>query len=262
MQLETLMLMFGIYNAETLEKLITTVHNIHNTTSSHERLFAGQQSSLTIKSLYAHSLGLHHYSINYRELIPQLLIYASAIKILAKGYLPNTLVTPSKLQEILKNVKTALLATIPEYVLVIDRLHPYYNMQLVTFGIDRDKNLIIQFLVFMQPYTQQPLILYQLETVCVPLIDQNMQAYSYTQLQIEKPYIALNSETYISIRQQELRACKRIGYEFYCEELFIMKHKSKYSCDSAIYFSLNTDTIRENCNFKFHYNKTDISPTV
>ena len=40
-------------------------------------------------------------------------------------------------------------------------------MQLVTFGIDKDKNLI-QFLVFIQTYTQQPLVLYQLETVPVP----------------------------------------------------------------------------------------------
>ena len=30
MQLENSMLMYGIYNAETLEKLINTVHNIHN----------------------------------------------------------------------------------------------------------------------------------------------------------------------------------------------------------------------------------------
>ena len=41
MQLENSMLMYAIYNVETLEKLINTVHNIHNTTSSHERLFAG-----------------------------------------------------------------------------------------------------------------------------------------------------------------------------------------------------------------------------
>ena len=40
MQLEKSMLMYSVYNVETLEKLITTVHNIHNTTSSHERLFA------------------------------------------------------------------------------------------------------------------------------------------------------------------------------------------------------------------------------
>ena len=63
-QLENSMFMYGIYNAEMLEKLISTVHNIHNTTSLHERLFAGQQRSLTLRSLYANSLGLHHYSMN------------------------------------------------------------------------------------------------------------------------------------------------------------------------------------------------------
>ena len=62
MQLENSMLMYGVYNAETFEKLINTVHHIHNTTFSHERLCAGQQSSL--RSLYANSLGLHDYSIN------------------------------------------------------------------------------------------------------------------------------------------------------------------------------------------------------
>ena len=64
MQLKNSMLMYGVYNAETLEKLITTVHNIHNTTSSHERLFAGQHNPSIFRTLYAHSSGLHHYSIN------------------------------------------------------------------------------------------------------------------------------------------------------------------------------------------------------
>ena len=134
-------------------------------------------------------------------------IYASTIRILAKGYLPNTLITPVKLKEILNEVKKTLRATNPDYDLVIDRLHLDYNMQLVTFGIDKDRNLIIQFPVFIQPYTQQPLILYQLETVSVPILDQNDKAQSYMHLQTKKPYIALNSETYISLRQQELRMC-------------------------------------------------------
>ena len=60
-------------------------------------------------------------------------------------------------------------------------------MQLVTFGIDKDRNLIIQFPIFIQPYTQQPLILYQIETVPVPIIDQNTQVQSYTHLQVTKP---------------------------------------------------------------------------
>ena len=38
MQLENSIIMYGVCYVETLEKLITTVHNIHNTTSSHEKL--------------------------------------------------------------------------------------------------------------------------------------------------------------------------------------------------------------------------------
>ena len=72
----------------------------------------------------------------------------------------------------------------------------------------------------------------------------------------------LNSETNISLRQQELRSCKKIGYEFYCEKLFIVKHKSSYSCESTIYFNLMTDIIKNNCNFNFYFNKTDVTPTV
>ena len=52
MQLENSMLMYGVYHAEMLEKVINTVHHIHNITSLHERLFAGQQSSLTLRSLF------------------------------------------------------------------------------------------------------------------------------------------------------------------------------------------------------------------
>ena len=78
-------------------------------------------------------------------MITQLHIYAPSIRILAKGYLHISLITPSKLREILNDVKTAIRKTNPDYDLVIDRHHLYYEMQLVTFGIDKDKNLITQF---------------------------------------------------------------------------------------------------------------------
>ena len=111
------------------------------------------------------------YIALYKELINQLHIYATSIRILAKGYLPFSLITPSKLREILSDVKTVIKKTIPDYDLVIDILHLYYDMKLVMFGIEKDKNLIIQFPVLIQLYTQQPLILYQIETVPVPIID-------------------------------------------------------------------------------------------
>ena len=66
----------------------------------------------------------------------------------------------------------------------------------------------------------------------------------------------------ISIIQQEVRTCKKFGYESYCEELFIVKYKSKYSCKSMIYFNLGPDIIKENCTFAYYFNKTDITPVV
>ena len=112
--------------------------------------------------------------------------------------MPILLVTPLKLQEILDLVKEALIKTNPEYDIVIKMLHLYYNMKLVTFGIDRKRNLIIKFPFFVQLYTQQLLILYQLETVPVPIVEKNTKANSCIELQIKKPYKALNSDTYIN----------------------------------------------------------------
>ena len=85
-----------------------------------------------------------------------------------------------------------------------------------------------------------------MEMVPVPIMDENEQVQSYTYLKVKKLYIALNSETYITLRTQ-LKTCKKIGYEFYCEELFVVKHKTKYSCKSVIYFDLDTKIIKENC---------------
>ena len=55
-------------------------------------------------------------------------------------------------------------------------------MKLIAFGIDDQRNLIVQFPVLVQPYTQQHLILYQTETVPVPIVDENKQAQSYVTL--------------------------------------------------------------------------------
>ena len=171
----------------------------------------------------------------YERFINELKLYSQAIHILSKGYLPISLIPPSKL-EIILQVKTAKTNKI--YDLVLNRFYLYYDMKLVIFGIDNDKNLIIQFPVFVEPYMQARLTLYQIETVPVPILHTHDKAESYTQLRIDKPYIALNDETYISLSSQELNTCKKIGYEYFCEELFVVKGKHKFSCASAVYFNL------------------------
>ena len=80
-------------------------------------------------------------------------------------------------------------------------------------------------------------------------------------MKIEKPYLALNDETYIHIHSQELNTCKRIGYEYFCEELFAVKSKHKYSSASAVYFNSNHE-MKENCDFYYYHNKSDVTLSV
>ena len=158
LKLDNTMLMYGIYNEEKLEKLINTVQEIHNVTFSHERLFGGEHNPTLFRLLHMNALGIQQYAFDsilflrvvqdtyislYKELITQLKWYDSAIRILTKGYLPTTLITPSKPEGILAEVTKSLQQTNPDYALVLDRLHLYYDMQLVTFDIDREMNLVI-----------------------------------------------------------------------------------------------------------------------
>ena len=169
--------MYGVYNSDTLKDLIDTVHRMQNFTTWNEKTFAGRLHNWM--ELYSHNEGVHHYIINsvlflttvrekhvkmYERFIEELKLYLKAIRILSKGYLPNSLLPPLKLEKILKEVRIAIAKSNKDYDLVLTRLYLYY-MKLVTFGIDNHRNLIVQFPVFVQPYTQERLIMYQIETV-------------------------------------------------------------------------------------------------
>ena len=58
---------------------------------------------------------------------------------MSKGYLPISLLPPSKLAKILHEVKQVLSKTNKNYGLLIKGMYTYYDMKLVTFGIDQDK---------------------------------------------------------------------------------------------------------------------------
>ena len=112
MKLDNTMLMYGIYNAE---QLINTMQEIHNVTSSHEKLFVEEHNPTLFRLSHMDALGIQQYAINsllflriiqdkyislYRESFTQLCSYVSAIRVLAKEYLPTTLLMPRKLQRI------------------------------------------------------------------------------------------------------------------------------------------------------------------
>ena len=59
----------------------------------------------------------------------------------------------------------------------------------------------------------------------------------------------------------ELVMCKLIRYTYYCEELFVAKHKSKHSCASAIFYDLGPQVVSRNCKFDYKYNQT-VPPVI
>ena len=126
MKLDGTMLLYGIYNAETLEKLIRTVHEIHNRTSSHGKVFMGEHNHSLFRMLYTDALGIQQYATNsllYLRIIQDkyislygginhpIVYICFSHQNTSKGILQNTLIKPKRLQEILTEVTKSLHST-------------------------------------------------------------------------------------------------------------------------------------------------------
>ena len=101
--LEDSIVMYSINNSETVEKLINTIHNMHNKTTCNENLFVGKLHKWYQWYL---SEGAVYYAINsilyitilrekyikmYEKFINQLKMFANAVRVVSKGYLPISL---------------------------------------------------------------------------------------------------------------------------------------------------------------------------
>ena len=106
--LEDSMIMYGVYNSDTLTDLIDTVYRMQNFITWNEKTFAGKLCDWM--EIYSHDEGMCNYAINsvlflttitekymkmYERFIEELKLYSKAIRILAKGYLPISLLLPS-----------------------------------------------------------------------------------------------------------------------------------------------------------------------
>ena len=118
------------------------------------------------------------------------------------------------------------------------------------------------FPAFIKNYKQPPLSLYEVETVPVPIVDKKIKANRYSQVRIEKSYIAAGTDYYIQLRISELLMCKSIRHIYYCQELFVIKHKSRHSCVSVIFYNLGPTTITKNCKFDYYYYNTTVPPVI
>ena len=195
--------------------------------------------------------------VTYREAVQAARDFLDGIAIVTQGGLPRTLISDNQLREILGKVDAMVKRNYPDYVLAAKHISHYRDMKMVTFAVDQQAHsLIVTFPAFMKNYKQPSLSLYEVETVPVPTIDKNAKADSYSQVRIEKSYIAAGTDYYIQLRISELLMCKSVRHIYYCEELFVIKHKSRHSHVSTIFYNLGPATITQNCKFDYYYNTT------
>ena len=265
-------LMYGKYNVETLKNVIDTVNDLHDTQTQLEREI--KNSYFLYRGDHVRAMDLA-FDVNmflrqakdehvdkYMELVRSTRELLDAIAILSQGRLPRSLFADYRLNRMLYEVNSMVKRSYPDYVLAANHISHYRDMKMVTFAVDQQAHtLIVAFPVFIKQFNKPPLSLYEVETVSVPIMDKNRQADSYTQVKVQKNYIAAGKDYSIQLRMTEMMMCKNIRYIFYCEELFVVKHKSKHSCVSTIFYNLGSKIVIENCQFDYYFNKT-VPPVI
>ena len=266
------LLMYGKYSIETLEKVIATVNSLHLRQTQLEQIYAKTREGPIEQIIDAISFNFdlqlyirlmeEEYVNQYHILETASKDLLSGIATLGQGKLPRELVSDTRLRVMLKEVKSMIRKQFPDYALADDSILHYRDMKLVTFAVDRETHsLIVSFPVFVKDFCQPPLKLYEIDTVAVPIPDRNHKANSYSRVKIHKPYLTAGEDYYIQLKMTELVMCKSIRYTYYCEELFVVKHKSKHSCLSAIFYDLGPEDVVKKCSFDYIYNAT-MPPTV
>ena len=270
-------LIYGKYNVEKQQGIVMTINSLQNRTLSIDRLLTGQDlhmlqvahmaPNVIGRMTFIHKLNLYVHSMLERQirlyewLLCHLQDLLDSIGILSTRHFPPELFPPTVLQNVTANAIEMVCKTHPDYTLAIRHITEYYDMKLAMFGLDSDGSMVVAFPVFVKDHVNKPKTLYEIEMVKVPIPNRNTEADSYSEVKYSKPYLAINEDYCIQLRIQELQMCKQIRHTYYCEELFLIKHKTKHSCESAIFYNLTADVVYSVCQFDYFYNTT-VTPSI
>ena len=134
--------MYGKYNSDTLMELVNMVHQMQNATTWKGQIFVSKMNNW-LKCKLENICCEFNYSMDamlfltaikekyvriYEKFINKLRSYSKAVRVPSKGYLPISLITPSKLEAILQQVQAAISKSNQDYEIVLNRLYLYYNI--------------------------------------------------------------------------------------------------------------------------------------
>lgn len=200
---------------------------------------------------------MQRYLALYVQMHEKLNNLLDAIDDLEKGELSHRVIPHREMNKIVEHVVTMVNTKYPEYELVLQDTHNYYNLPLVVYAYDKGV-IAIQIPMFLKLKIQEPLHLYGLRTVPVPFhineqeMDEHESKYTHTKLIPSTEILGMSSDTFVNLDKSVLEECYKIGNVYFCETLFLTRQKSEHTCESAIYHYEHLSEIKKKCTFEYY----------
>ena len=155
--------------------------------------------------------------------------HQQALQIALRDNLPKGLVRPSKLQEILGHVRSALRDMHAQYELAIEDLQYFYESTVSVNSID--KALTLSFRIPLSAGKYINFHVYELRTVHIPVPGKEKSTLATTRITNVKPYFAIsrNGEYFMELDEFQLRHCSGTEQHKICNPYMVQCSTAKHT---------------------------------
>ena len=189
------------------------------------------------------------YYINYQVTLDHFL---TGLNSLGTGCLTFQVLDPTELTWFLDAIARQLHTERSSFALAFKHTYQYYAEPRVTFSNMHDQ-LLVNIPVLLHFTDQKDLILYSIDTIPMPFDTEtlNRKNDEFTFINNSYPYMAINKENYIPLDERQLCLCNKMGATYYCENSYVLRHRSEHTCELAIYYCTDPKTIIKHCRAMF-----------
>ena len=211
-------------------------------------------------AMYDMVLGQYlHYYQNYDVTLDHFL---TGLDALGTGRLTFQVLDPDELDRFLSAIRRQLREERSPFELAFNHTYQFYAEPMVMFTNTHDQ-LLVNIPILLRLATQKPLDLYSIDTVPMPFDTETLDGKNneYTFINNSYPYMTLNEHNYIPLTETQLRMCDKMGSTYYCQNSYVLRQRTQHTCESAIYYKMDAETITKHCQAKFAAN-VEFTPKV
>ena len=73
-------------------------------------------------------------------------------------------------------------------------------------------------------------------------------------MHVQYPYIAMSPDSYVLLIEPQLNLCTHPKVLHYCENVYLLRHRSEHTCTSAVYYQVCSAIKALHCKAKYEIN--------